>query len=262
MVHNSFRIVWKILFLIFLLPGCAYLRPAKNPIETLWYRQPENNHTCLLILLPGRYSSADSFSTEGFVAMARKSGITADMVAVDAHLGYYFRRTLLARLRQDVLKPAQEQGYTRFWIVGISLGGLGAVWCDTEEPGALEGIVLLSPYLGDREIVAEVAAVGGVRQWSAPPSGRADMQRDIWRMLKSYENPQRSLGRLFLGYGRQDSFAQPNVMFAELIPASQVFAIEGGHDWPTWRKLWEQILASPEIQGFEQREGNRYPRSD
>ncbi len=132
MVHSSFRIVRKILFLLFLLPGCAYLRPAKNPIETLWYRQPEKNHTRLLILLPGRYSSADSFSTEGFVAMARKSGIAVDMVAVDAHLGYYFRKKLLIRLRQDVVEPAQKQGYTRFWIVGLSLGGLGAVWCDTD----------------------------------------------------------------------------------------------------------------------------------
>jgi pimeloyl-ACP methyl ester carboxylesterase len=251
-----------ILFLLFLLPCCAYLRPAKNPIETLWYRQPEKNHTRLLILLPGRYSSADSFSTEGFVAMARKSEVAADMVAVDAHLGYYFRKTLLVRLRQDVVEPAQKMGYSHFWIVGISLGGLGAVWWDTSEPGILEGVVLLSPYLGDREIVAEVAAAGGVRQWSGSNSGKVDMQRDIWRMLKSYENFQRSRGRLFLGYGRQDSFAKSNAMFAELIPAPQVFVIAGGHDFPTWRKLWEQILASPEVRGFGRREGNRGPGAD
>ena len=34
----------------------------------------------------------------------------------------------------------------------------------------------------------------------------------------------------------------PDGMLAEVLPMEQVFTVEGGHDWPTWRGLWEEIL--------------------
>jgi len=248
MVRVFHRIVRELFVLLSLLPGCTYLYPTKTPIKTLWYVQSENTHARLLIFLPGRYSSAASFQTEKFIEIARDAGLDMDMVAVDAHLGYYYRRTLLARLSEDVIGPAKKRGYSRFWVLGISLGGLGGLWFDTSVPGELEGLILLSPYLGDSEIVAEVAASGGIRAWHAPHVGKESIQRGIWKMLKNYEDLQRSRGRLFLGYGLSDAFAESNGMLAELVPAGQVFTVEGGHDWPTWRTLWEIMLKCPELQ--------------
>jgi hypothetical protein len=45
--------------------------------------------------------------------------VKADLVAVDAHLGYYYKRTIIDRLREDVLVPAKVQGYRRIVVVGI-----------------------------------------------------------------------------------------------------------------------------------------------
>ena len=72
----------------------------------------------------------------------RESGARVDSIAVDAHLGYYFQRTVIARLQADVLQPARQQGYRRIVLVGVSLGGLGALLCERDLPGSVDALVL------------------------------------------------------------------------------------------------------------------------
>jgi len=241
------RILRILFLLIFLVPGCAFLRTPKTPIDAIWYRHPEENNAILVILLPGRHNGAERFFEEGFVDALRAEGVPADVVALDAHVGYYWRRNLVTRIREDVVVPAVRLGYRRIWMAGISLGGLGALWYDKEQPGEVERLLLLSPYLGNRGIVAEVSAAGGIHCWNPPPSDREDMQRDIWRLLKAYENREKAVGRVFLGYGLQDDFAEANGLLARLLPPSQVVTVTGGHDWPTWRELWRRFLEKPEL---------------
>jgi pimeloyl-ACP methyl ester carboxylesterase len=241
------RIVRKLLLLCFLVPGCALLRTPKSPIDAVWYRNPAENRSTLVVLLPGRYDTAECFSKEGFIDALRAEGISADVVAVDAHLGYYWHRCLVTRIRTDIIEPAVKLGYRHIWMAGISLGGFGALWYDKEQPGVVERLVLLSPYLGNSGIAAEVAAAGGIRRWDPPVSGPEDIQREIWRLLKVYEQPERVVGRVFLGYGLQDQFAGSNGLLAQLIPPSQVITVRGGHDWATWRELWRSLLEKPAL---------------
>jgi pimeloyl-ACP methyl ester carboxylesterase len=196
------------------------------------------------VLLPGRRDTVERFEHEGFIRLVRDAGITADLVAVNAHLGYYYAEQVVPRLKQDVITPARAEGYEQIWLVGISLGGFGGLWYDGEHPGDLTGLVLLAPFLGYREIIDEVAAAGGVRQWE-PGAATRDYQRELWRIVKGYETPERSSGRVYLGYGLDDDFARPNGMFATILPTAQVMTTNGGHDWPTWRGLWMTVLNTP-----------------
>jgi pimeloyl-ACP methyl ester carboxylesterase len=68
-----------------------------------------------------------------------------DLIAVDAHAGYYLRQTVLERLREDVVAPARAAGYEKARLVGISLGGLGAALYATDHADHLAGLILLLP---------------------------------------------------------------------------------------------------------------------
>jgi pimeloyl-ACP methyl ester carboxylesterase len=229
------------------LSGCAFQRSVKVPIDTLSYRQEGANNKILFVFLPGRRDAVDRFEREGFIRMVNDVGIPADVVAVDAHLGYYYGEQIVPRLKDDVMVPARAAGYERIWLVGISLGGFGALWYDRDYPGDAAGLVLLAPFLGYSDIIDEVAAAGGVRQWEPGPSRTKEYQRELWRMVKGYGRPERSSGRVYLGYGLKDNFARPVGMFAAILPPEQVLTADGGHDWATWRTLWSDMLARPEF---------------
>ena len=47
---------------------------------------------------------------------------------------------------------------------------------------------------------------------------------------------------VYLGCGRDDRFATASALLAARLPADRVATAEGGHDWPTWTRLWETIL--------------------
>lgn len=222
---------------------CSCLPPARKPLATVAFPAPAGEPaSTLIVLLPGRHNDAAAFDSEGFIAAVQRTGLRADIVATEAHFGYYARQTLVPRLHEDVIVPARSNGYRRIWLVGVSMGGLGALWYDMDHPGEVAGVVALSPYLGDPPIHREITAAGGLALWEPVPGDFQDYQRIIWRRLKRYQDPAASSGRVFVGYGRQDRFAPADALFAAVLPPEQVFTVDGDHDWPTWRILWERIL--------------------
>src|ERR671930_1091173 len=99
------------------------LLECSTPLATLAYTADTPRDT-LVVFLPGIGDFAEDFERHGFIAALAASGLAADALAVDAHYGYYGRRTVLERLAEDVVLPAREQGYREVWLVGISMGGL------------------------------------------------------------------------------------------------------------------------------------------
>jgi pimeloyl-ACP methyl ester carboxylesterase len=222
--------------------GCSHLRPTPVPLRTIALRQGDGSR-CLIVLLPGRRDSPEDFARHDFSGIAARAGIHADMVAVDAHLGYYYRKTIVDRLREDVIAPARKR-YDRIWLAGISLGGTGSILYADQHPGDIDGMVLLAPFLGEKEVIDEVAAAGGLRGWKAPGSlGPDDFQRRMWSWLT------RSEGKipLYLGFGTRDGFAHANGLLGDTLPPERVFTVDGGHDWRAWRALWEKAVATGEL---------------
>ena len=222
--------------------GCASLMPAPVPMESLSYRQTDRANKTLFVFLPGRDDGAERFAAEGFVDAVRARKLPADMVAADASIGYYGKRLLVPRLQEDIIEPAKREGYRQIWLVGISIGATGALWYGREHPDDLAGMVLLAPYLGAQAKSLEVAGGGGLHRWSLPPQHRGEFEWDLWEIATWYTDPERTTGRVYLGYGRQDEFAFANQLLADVLPREQVFVMDGGHDWKTWRTLWNRIL--------------------
>lgn len=228
------------------LPGCGWL--PREPVAPMPVRRfpaacgprPDT----LLVLLPGRGMTLGELEREGFVDAVRRQRLAVDVVLADAHIGYFKAKTVVDRLREDVIAPARAQGYRQIWLAGISLGGLGALLYTEERPGDVAGVLLLAPYLGEPEATQEVAAAGGLRQWAAPTGPVPDtaFDRRLWRSLQSRLRPGASSAPIYLGYGLQDRLAASHAVLAGALTPSHVVNAPGGHDWDPWHGLWERLL--------------------
>jgi pimeloyl-ACP methyl ester carboxylesterase len=233
---------------LFLSGGCVRPRPATVPLRTIAPPAAGGGDArCLVVLLPGRRDRPEDFVRHEFAEIAARAGVRADFVAVDAHLGYYYRKTIVDRLREDVIAPARKR-YDRIWLTGISLGGTGSLLYTIESPDDVDGIVLLAPFLGEEPVIDEIAAAGGPRGWTAPDSlSPDDFQRRMWSWLERYENGSQGQIPIFLGFGTQDDFARANGLLGGVLPPDRVFTVDGGHTWQAWQALWEKAVATGAI---------------
>ncbi len=236
------------------LAGCGALgwRPTPAPIATLTDRLADGRRPeTLVVFLPGTWDAPGDFVKEGFVAELRRRALPVDAVMVDAHVAYYRSRTVVDRLRDDVIVPARLAGYRSIWLVGISLGGLGAFLYAAESTGLdrVDGIVSLAPFVGSREVLDEVRAAGGLRRWTPPPvpaPAPDDWERRLLGWLRGYYVPPAERApvrpQLLVGWGTTDRFAESlELVFADQ-PAGERMTVAGGHDWTAWRALWRGLL--------------------
>ena len=230
-----------------LLSGCGLWRPTTVPMRTVSLEATcKTKPSTLLVFLPGSYSLPEDYVSHGFVDSVRQRHIAADIVLVDAHLGYYSERTILDRLQLDVIDPARAAGYRRIWLIGISVGAYGAMLhsaASADRAAGVEGIVAIAPYLGERRVSASIEASGGLARWRAPPrSATTGIDDDLlWQWLQARAS-RRPEPNLYLGYGDRDRFAFSDRLLAAELPSTHVFIASGGHDWPVWERVWQQML--------------------
>jgi len=197
----------------------------------------------MIVLLHGRGGRVRDFRRAGFLEVATRAGVPAELVPVNSHIGYYAKRSIVDRLRTDIVGPALAAGREHVWLVGVSMGGVGALLYARLEPGGVAGVVLFSPFLGDEELIAEIRDAGGLQSWQPPPNLdlEADYQRALWAWLK--QNAASPDGvPVYLGYGASERFAPANALLAESLPADRVQVGEGGHTWSTWTPIWERFV--------------------
>jgi len=192
-----------------------------------------------MVWLPGAYHSARDFLSEGFPQKVLERGIALDLRFVDLEMRHLDDREPLDRLRAEILLPARGSGIS-IWLAGISLGGSIALDVASSHPDELDGLCLLAPYLGNRMLLREIAAAGGLAAWEPGELAPGDVERRIWRHLKTRVGAP----SLYLGYGQEDRFSAAHALLAGELSADAVDVIAGGHDWRTWTKLWENFLDS------------------
>lgn len=194
----------------------------------------------LLVMLPGAHMTPAEMQQQGLVQAVRQRGLAVDVVLAGAGLEYIYDRSVMQRLREDVIAPYTAAGYRRIWLMGISLGGFVAMGYAQQHPGAIEGIVTLAPYLGRRQLVAAVQAAGGAAAWAArAPAQPEDIDDRLWRWLAA---PPPGAPPVYVGYGTEDRFAAAHATLAQALPPGHVITRPGGHDWPPWRALWDDWL--------------------
>jgi len=224
-----------------LLCACGPFRAQVEPMPTIALT-PERTGRCLFVLLPGRFANPDEFRRAGFAEAAAARGLRIDLVAADAHLGYYRGRSVVDRLRTDIIAPARAAGYEQIWIAGTSLGGLGGLIYLKEQPGDLSGVLSIAPFLGDDELIREIEQSGGAAAWSAPPPvDGEDVGLTVWRWL-SAGRPGAESVPLHLGWGSRDDFDRSNRLLARMLPPERTYPVNGAHDFDAWRLVWAGFL--------------------
>ena len=233
--------------------GCNYaaylIREARAPIAGLEVRMdPRERRSCLVVFMPGMFDTPDAFVDGGFVEDALAASRACDLLLVDAHFGYYREGSVRARVTQDVVLVARARGYEQIWIVGVSMGGLGALFTAQANPEQIDGVVLLAPFLGDEAVIGAVRDAGGLAAWSAPRDAdigdEAEDSAGLWAWLQGYATHPERMPSLFVGVGEDDGRVGVDLL-SGVLPEARTGRAPGGHNWSTWRVLWRRLLASP-----------------
>ena len=200
----------------------------------------------LLVLLQGAGDRLGCFAEHGLVELALDSTLDVDVLELDAHFGYYRSLTLVERLEQDVLRPCRER-YRDIWLVGVSMGGLGALLTASAQPELVDGVVLISPYLGRRRLIREIDEGGGLATWEAPADAalwRWDLE--TWKVLQRLcLAPQSGDPELLLLHADEDLSPRAHQLVAAALPSERVITLPGQHDWKAWAELFGAACAGP-----------------
>jgi len=239
---RALRTLGRCVPLLLAVSGCAWMYSAPVPLHTERYAAAATGRaSTLLVLMPGRGDSAGDWAAHGFISDLRAAGLTFDVLSTNATIGYYLKETIVDRMWTDVLAPARQQGYKQIWVVGASMGGLGTLIVASRLSGAVDRLVLLSPYLGPNSLMREIEAAGGPVRWT--PTDPADPYQRVWQWLRKYAEPGAPMPPLWLGFARQEGMAANHRLLAQLLPADRVFEVDGTHGWVAWRQLWQQEFA-------------------
>jgi len=200
--------------------------------------RPGHTAPTRVVMLPAAYAAPGDFVQHGFASAVRARRLDVDLVFAGFELQQVTDRRVLARLREELILPACSRG-ARVWLGGISLGGYLALRCAAQHPRELAGLCVFAPYLGSHIIIGEIARARGVAGWTPGEPDEEDDERRVWRFIQTL-----GAGSLavHLGLGREDRFANRHRLMAAALTPGSVDVVPGGHDWPTWRKLWENFL--------------------
>jgi pimeloyl-ACP methyl ester carboxylesterase len=142
-------------------------------------------------------------------------------------------------LRHEVVLPARALGCRSIWLGGISLGGFVAIAYAERYPREVDGLCLFAPYLGNHIVTGEIERANGVEGWTPGEVAEDDDERRIWRFIKEHRwRP----SPLHLGFGKDDRFAASHRLMATALAPESVDRVPGGHEWPAWRRLWQNFL--------------------
>lgn len=191
----------------------------------------------LIVLLTGTYGEPEHFVREGFPSAVRERGIAAEIAMAATPAARFADGSIVDSLHDEVIRPARARGRRRIWIAGISLGALAALAYAARHEAEAEGLVLLSPYPGTREVLREIDDAGGLARWRPQLAG-GDLEREAWSWLaRRGASPP-----VHLYYATRDRFADGQREMARALGSRGARAVDGGHDWAAWRAQWSLFL--------------------
>lgn len=229
-----------------ILSSCMLTSPGR-PMRVLDYAdQGSHRARGLLVFLHGLGDNAASFDRWGLVDRAKQLGF--DAIAVGSHFGYYRGFTLVEALEHDVLTPARTMGYRNIWIVGVSMGGFGALSYAQAHPDDVDGVMLFAPYLGEEEVLTEIRSAGNLGEWEpgdleAMEDGRPRQTRKVWVWIREQLQARNQSGTpIYLAYGTEDPGAADHALLGTFLPPGRVVTRSGVHKWTTWAPLSETVF--------------------
>ena len=147
-------------------------------------------------------------------------------------------------MHANVIGPLVARGYRELWIVGVSMGGHGAVAYARSYPERIKGLLLFAPYLGPGDVIQEVTRAGGLCRYNAPnplPQNRYGFAQANFAWLKEELCGNPADVSVWVGVGERDQ-ASRELLHAALAP-DHYLVEPGGHDWSAWTPALEQIAS-------------------
>jgi pimeloyl-ACP methyl ester carboxylesterase len=209
------------------------------PIPVLEYgRMDASVNKNLLILLRGMGGSPEDFNKHGLIQEVRSRRLPFDISVPNAHFGYYKSRTLEERLKHDLIEPARQKGYQQIWLAGFSMGGLGSLFYLRRFKKDVDGVILVSPFMGWENTLHAIEKSGGIQNWE-PKRNSDNWQQLIWGWVKTYAKNPGIYPPIYLGYGTQDGMTGKGpVLLSAALQEERVFSIKGRHDYKTFISIW------------------------
>lgn len=238
------NVIIKSMFLSFMAASLCFTNGcfsrAATPIPVLEYgRMDASENKNLLILLRGLGGGSEDFEKHGLIQEIRSRRLPFDISVPDAHFGYYKSRTLEERLKEDVIQPARQKGYQQIWLAGFSMGGLGSLFYLKFFKEDVDGVILVSPFMGWENMLDEIEASGGIHNWK-PKRNSDNWQQLIWEWVKTYIDSPDAYPPIYLGYGTQDGMTGKGpTLLSAAIQKDRVFSIKGRHDYKTFISIWK-----------------------
>ena len=122
------------------------------------------------------------------------------------------------------------------------MGGLGSLLYTLEHPEDINGVYLISPFLGYEEIIDEIKTEGGLQRWqSGEYSPDEDWQRMLWHWIQE-EVTSENTPPVYLGFGNKDTYVEAQKMLATALPEDRITRMSGRHDYDTFKSLWLTFL--------------------
>ena len=196
----------------------------------------------LLVMLPGAGIDAMDFADQGMVAAVQDRGLKVDVMTVQPTLDLYLDGSIAEALHRETGDRVAAEGYAGVWLLGVSLGAMGALLHASHDAADLEGLVLLAPFLGTQGTIAAIGAKGGFATESAEDAATSATESVVLAWLGDFLRRRPNSPALYLGYGEADRFAAGHRLLAASLPADRVVTLAGAHDWGTWLALWQSIL--------------------
>ena len=222
--------------LTLLMAGCVAGGNVREPIPTTFFPAAQSPRR-LVVVLPGRGDDLASLQRTGIARIIQTAWPDADVVLTGLTMPFYRQGDAVTRLHDEVIAPASTSGNRKVWLIGVSLGGMGAVLYEHDYPGQVDGLVLLSPYLGDSSIHDEIREAGGLNTWNPGPTQplRPDtFQHEIWGTLKSISEVPNRRNAIWLAYGASEPFRTSIELMSPILPAEHVVVLPGRHNWTLW----------------------------
>jgi pimeloyl-ACP methyl ester carboxylesterase len=227
------------LFLLsLLLSGCTVFGPLPDQMEQTLVKGSQQNREVLIILLPGMLSDANHMQREGVPEAIHRGWSEPDILMADLTLNFYRKGKVAKRLHDDVVLPARQQGYSEIWLAGGSMGGMGALMYEWEHPEELDGLILISPYLGSSSVTDTIREAGGLRSWDSGERSTVmhsdNYDRLVWQMAQGWIGDREKLQRVWLMCGSKDRLFPEVQMLGDILNNDRYFPAPGDHSWKYW----------------------------
>jgi pimeloyl-ACP methyl ester carboxylesterase len=246
--NAQMKIIATVFTLALMLSGCLPKADPSQPIPTLLVASPQTAPIAqrrLVVMLPGRADDLQALRRSGMAEAIQGAWPDADVLFAELTFQYYMQGRAPQRLHDEVIAPVRARGYREIWLGGASMGGMGTLMYERAYPGEMNGLVLLAPYVGDRDLLEEIRDAGGVAQWNPGPVqevNRKTWQRELWRHLQTWSRDPKQAQRVWLAYGDKDRLREAMPQLTSLLPPGQVLVRDGGHTWTVWSPAAGEIL--------------------